>query len=194
MNRYVASLFIFIFILFLSPLSFARSSKKMTLGIMGMGNIQLVDTKTDLDPGPGGGVFFDYRFNQRFSITVDIWATTHDGTGRSDGDDSIQILGIPTMAIKLYFIDDESSRWDPYAGIGIGAYATTEGSVPNGSNGVGLGGRIDVGFDYHFSEILSAGFAGVFHSAGIITSLDGGATSSQAIIPFSLIARLGFHL
>lgn len=187
---------IFLMALFfvLSSAAEARPSKKMTLGIMGMGNIQLVDTKTDLDPGPGGGVFFDYRFNQRFSVTVDAWATTHDGTGRSDGDDSIQILGIPTMVIKLYFMDDDSSKWDPYAGLGIGAYATTEGSIPNGSNGVGLGGKLEVGFDYHFTELLSAGFGGTFHSAGIITSLDGGPTSSQAIIPFSLTARLGFHL
>jgi outer membrane protein W len=161
---------------------------------MAMGNIQLVETQTDLDPGPGGGVFFDYRFNQRFSLTVDMWATTHDGTGGSDGDDSIQILGIPNATIKMYFMDDETSKWDPYAGFGVGAYATTEGSRANGTNGVGLGARIDVGFDYHLTEVISIGFAGVFHSAGIINSLDGGTGSSEAIIPFSLIGKLGFRL
>ena len=98
---------IFLVILFLlaSSTSFARPAKDITLGLMGMGNIQLVETKTNLDPGPGGGVYFDYRFNQRFSMTVDMWATTHDGTGRSDDDNSIQILGIPTATIKLYLLD-----------------------------------------------------------------------------------------
>lgn len=177
-----------------SSLAEARPDKKITVGVMGLGNIQLVETHTNLDPGPGGGAFFDYRFNQRFSLTVDAWASTHDGTGGSEGDNNIVIMGIPTLTIKMYFLDDEASKWDPYAGLGIGAYAVTEGSVPNGSNGVGLGGRIDLGFDYHINQLLSAGFAGTFHSAGIISNLDGGSGSSQAIIPFTLAAKLGFHL
>jgi len=186
---------LFLFLsLFLCNTVYARPEKKMTVGFIGLGNIQLVDTRTNLDPGPGGGAFFDYRFNQRFSLTVDAWASTHDGTGGSDGDDNLVLMGIPNFTIKMYFMDDESSKWDPYAGIGIGVYALTEGSVPNGSNGVGLGGRVDVGCDYHFTQLISAGFAGSFHSAGIISNLDGGNNSSQAIIPFTLAGRLGFHL
>lgn len=171
----------------------ARSSHNRTIGVMGMGNIQLLNTIPQFDPGPGGGAYFDYRFNQRFSITLDAWATTHGGTGRSSGDDGIELLGIPTFTIKLYFMDSESSRWDPYAGIGIGAYASSEGDIENGTNGVGLGAQIDVGFDYHLSDILSLGFAGIFRSAGIITSLSNSGNNATALIPYSLVAKVGFH-
>ena len=58
-----------LFVLSLAHPAFARSSKNMTIGIMAMGNIQLIDTLPDIDPGPGGGVYFDYRFNQRFTGT-----------------------------------------------------------------------------------------------------------------------------
>ena len=125
----------------------ARSSKNLTIGILGMANIQLLDTIPELKMGPGGGIYFDYRFNQRFSIQIDAWATTHGGEGPSSGDGGIEFLGIPTFTIKLYFMDDETSRWDPYAGIGIGIFALSEGRVENGTNGVGLGGQIAVGFD-----------------------------------------------
>jgi len=171
----------------------ARSSKNLTIGLMGMGNIQLLNTIPEFDPGPGGGVYFDYRFNQRFSIQIDAWATTHDGTGPSRGDNGIELIGIPTFTIKVYFMDDETSRWDPYAGIGIGIFATSEGTIENGTNGLGLGGQIDVGFDYYLSDLFSLGFSGVFRSAGIITSLSNSGNNATAIIPFSLIGRLGFH-
>lgn len=177
------------------PAQADTSDKKITLGFMGMGNVQLVNSSTNIDPGPGGGVFFDYRFNHRFSMDVSVWATTHDGTGGSNGDNSIQILGIPTATIKLYLNDNENSPWDPYLGIGIGVYAMTEGSTPNGTNGVGMGGKIDIGCDYRLTDILSVGLDGVFNSAGIITGLEGGNGShSDAIIPYSLIAKIGFHL
>lgn len=172
----------------------ARSSKKLTIGLLAMGNIQLLETIPEFGPGPGGGVYFDYRFNQRFSIQIDAWATTHSGTGPSSGDGGIELLGIPTFTIKLYFMDDETSRWDPYAGIGIGVFALSEGSVENGTNGVGLGGQIEVGFDYYFSDLISAGFSGVFRSAGIIQSLSNSSgNNATAVIPFSLVGRLGFH-
>ncbi|MDO8518670.1 MAG: outer membrane beta-barrel protein [Deltaproteobacteria bacterium] len=180
--------------LFLFPqITQARPSKSRTLGIMGMGNIQLLNTAPQLDPGPGGGAFFDYRFNQRFSVTIDAWATTHDGDGPSEAEDSIQILGIPTFTIKLYLSDNESARFDPYAGIGIGAYATTEGSVANGTNGVGLGAHIDTGFDYHISEVISAGFSGIFRSTALITNLNSSGNNALALIPYSLVGRVGFH-
>lgn len=159
---------------------------------MGIGNIQLLNSIPQFDPGPGGGAYFDYRFNQRFSVTLDAWATTHKGDGPSAGDD-FEILGIPTFTIKLYLIDDEASRWDPYAGIGIGAYATTEGDIPNGTNGVGLGAQIDVGVDYHVSDVFSVGFSGIFRSAAIITSLAASGNNALALIPYSLVGRIGFH-
>lgn len=179
-------------LLFSAP-ALARSTKKMTAGIMALGNIQILSTMPNLDPGPGGGAFFDYRFNQRFSITIDAWATTHDGTSRSAGDNSIQILGIPTGTLKIYIMDDETSKWDPYVGVGIGAYATTEGSIANGTNGVGLGAQIETGVDYYFSDILSAGFAGVFRSTAIINSLSNSGTNASALLPYTLVAKAGFH-
>lgn len=172
----------------------ARSSKNMTIGILGMGNIQLLDTIPELEIGPGGGVYFDYRFNQRFSITIDAWATTHGGEGPSSADNGIEFMGIPTFTIKLYFMDDETSKWDPFAGLGIGVFALSEGTIENGTNGVGLGGQLEVGFDYYFSDVISAGFSGVFRSTGIINSLSNtGGSNATAIIPFSLVGRVGFH-
>lgn len=171
----------------------ARSSKNMSAGIMAMGNIQLVETVTDFAPGPGGGLYFDYRFNQRFSLTVDTWATTHDGTGRSRGDNGIILFGLPSTTLKFYVLDDENSRWDPYFGIGISVLALTEGSVGNGTSGLGLGGQIDVGFDYYLSDSFSVGFDGIFRSVGVINSLTSSATNTSAIIPFSLVAKGGYH-
>ncbi|OGQ06613.1 MAG: hypothetical protein A3G32_01830 [Deltaproteobacteria bacterium RIFCSPLOWO2_12_FULL_40_28] len=188
------TLIIFLTLLILMPwYAEARSAKNKTVGVYGMGNIQLLGTEPEYAPGPGGGAYFDYRFNHRFSLTVDAWVTTHNGDDSSNGDDDIVLLGIPTATLKLYFIDDESSKWDPYAGIGLGVFALTEGSTANGTNGVGLGAQIDVGFDYHFTDIIALGFSGIFRSAGIIHNLDGGNNSATAIIPFSLVARLGFH-
>lgn len=193
MRKHIFFLALIITVAGFSLQAIARSSKNLTIGLMGMGNIQLLDTIPEFDPGPGGGIYFDYRFNQRFSITIDAWCTTHSGSGPSAGDNGIEFLGIPTFTIKLYFMDDETSRWDPYAGLGIGVFATSEGSVENGTNGVGLGGQIEVGFDYYFSDLISAGFGGVFRSAGIITSLSNDNNNAIAIIPFTLMARLGFH-
>lgn len=187
-----SKLFLFLVLVLVATQAHARSSKNKTIGVMAMGNIQLVNSTPQLDPGPGGGVFFDYRFNQRFSVTVDAWATTQEGTGASSGEGSIELLGLPTFTIKLYFLDDESSKWDPYAGIGVGAYATTEGNIPNGTNGVGLGSQLEVGTDYHISDIFSLGFAGVFRSAALITSL-GQNNRAIAVIPYTLEGKVGFH-
>lgn len=181
----------FLFGVYSQPAS-ARSSKPRTLGIMGMGNIQLIDATPELDPGAGGGIYFDYRFNQRFSITTSAWVTDHDGAGGSDGDNGILLLGIPDVTIKLYFLSDESSNWDPYAGIGIGVYALTEGSRESGGNGVGIGAHVDLGVDYYASDVISLGFAGIFRSAAIITSISDNSNAS-AIIPFSLVGKIGFH-
>lgn len=189
MNRKI--IYLFLFLCLLSTNSFARSSHKLTVGAMAMGNIQLLDVNPEIDPGPGGGLYFDYRFNQRFSFTLDAWATIHDGTASSEGDGGIAILGIPTGTIKMYFSDDESGKWDPYAGLGIGAYAIT-GSDAGGANGLGLGAQIEIGCDYLISDAFSVGLAGVFRSAGIITGLSGNNTAT-AIIPFSLTAKAGYH-
>src|SRR3990167_5412501 len=104
MKKSFSFLLLFICFLATSPSVEARSSKNMTIGILAMGNFQLIDTQPEFDPGPGGGIYFDYRFNQRFSIQIDAWATNHSGNNNFDGD-SFEILGIPTFTIKLYFMD-----------------------------------------------------------------------------------------
>lgn len=180
-------------LLFFPPLTEARPAKNRTIGLLGIGNIQLLNSIPQLDPGPGGGAYFDYRFNQRFSITLDAWATTQNGNGPSSGEGDIELLGIPTFTIKLYLSNDESSRFDPFAGIGIGAYALTEGSISNGTSGVGLGAHIDVGFDYHFNDLITAGFSGIFRSTALITNLNSSGNNALAMIPFSLVTRVGFH-
>jgi len=188
----IRKLFILTAIIFLmSSAAQARSTHNITVGVMGMGNIQLLDVNPEIDPGPGGGMYFDYRFNQRFSLTLDAWATIHDGTATSNGDGGIAILGIPTATIKMYFLDDESGKWDPYAGLGVGAYAIT-GSDIGSANGLGLGAQLEVGCDYLISDGFSVGLAGVFRSAGIITGLSG-ANTATAIIPFSLVGKFGYH-
>ncbi len=180
---------LFLSFAFISFKSEARSTKNSTVGLLGLGNIQLLNTTPEIQIGPGGGMYFDYRFNQRFSLTVEAWASIHNGTGRSNGDNSIMLLGVPTATIKMYFMDDEASKWDPYAGLGIGVYAI---GGSNGSNGLGLGGQVALGFDYYFTDTFSTGFEGTFRSAGIITGTSG-TNNATAIIDYSLIAKFGYH-
>lgn len=184
------------FILFVglsfSNTSEARSTHNRTIGILGMGNVQLFDTDPEFQVGGGGGIYFDYRFNQRFSVTGDIWVTSHDGEGSASNDNGIEILGMPTTTLKLYLFDGES-KWDPYIGMGIGVYYMSEGGVENGTNGIGIGAHIDLGFDYYLNDTFSVGFSGIFRSAGIIRNLDGDSDSATALVPFTMMARGGYH-
>ncbi|MBX7149227.1 outer membrane beta-barrel protein [bacterium] len=168
--------------LLLSAPSWARSTKNKTIGVYALGNIQVLETAPGFDAGPGGGAFFDYRFNQRFSLTVEAWASTHD---TSSG--NMVIMALPAATIKLYFFDDESGKWDPYAGIGVGAYATS-----GAHNGVGLGGQIELGLDYYISDTLSTGLAGTFRSAAIIDDLGTG-NNAFGMLPYTVAGKVGFH-
>lgn len=188
------SLLLLIAVTLLSPLLAHAKSNDITLGIIGLENFQLIESKSDLKPGAGGGAFFDYRFNSRFSISVDALASSHNGTGRSKGDNSSVMINMPAIVIKVYFLDDDQSKWDPYAGMGIGFYSMSEGSINDNTGGAGLGARVDLGFDYHLTHVLSLGLASVFNSAGLVTTLHGGPNASEALMPFTIMARLGFHL
>jgi len=165
-----------------------------TISLIGMGNIMLIQTSPQLDPGPGGGVSFDYRFNNQFSLETTVLVTTHDGKGTSNDEGGIEFLGIPTLDLKYYVIG--GGTFDPYIGLGIGAYAISEGSKENGTNGVGMGAQISVGFDYYLSQSFSLGFAGTFRSIAIITSLDApgsGTSNATALLPYTLAGKIGFH-
>lgn len=175
---------------FMSSSALAREG--MTISIVGAGNILLVDTKPQLSPGPGGGVSFDYRFNDRFSLEAGVMITTHDGTGSSNGDNGVLLMSLPTVDFKYYVLTDEELAWDPYVGIGVGMYFATEGSQNDNSGGVGLGSQILVGFDYYFSQTISAGFEGVFRSIALITGGNSG-QNATAILPYTLMGKVGFH-
>lgn len=161
-----------------------------TLGLTVYGSVQLVDTLPVLDPGVGGGAWFDYRFNDRFSLSVEAFAITQDGDGRSQGEGDIQFLGLPTTTLKLYFLN-AGAKFDPYAGIGIGIYVLTEGAIPNNSFGMGLGAQFETGFDYLLSDSFVASFGGVYRSVGLLNGLSG-TSNATTYMPYTLFGRLGY--
>lgn len=161
-----------------------------TLGGTIYGSVQLVDTLPTLDPGIGGGVFFDNRFNDRFSIAIEAFAITQDGDGASGAENSIEFLGIPTATIKLYLLG-ATSKFDPYIGIGIGVYALTEGSIDNSSFGLGIGAQIETGLDYVLTDTLALSVGGVYRSVGLLNSLSGTANATT-YMPYTLFGRIGY--
>lgn len=187
----------FVFLTLLVPLcaapavSFASSSYNKTIGANVFGSISLVDTLPEVDLGIGGGAYFDYRLNQRYSLTLEAFAITQDGEGRSAGEGSIEFLGIPTVTFKIYLLAGDS-KFDPYAGIGVGFYFITEGTASNNTGGGGLGAQVEVGFDYYLSDRFSIGVGGTFRSIGIINSL-GGTANATTYMPYTLLGKLGYH-
>lgn len=172
-------------------LAYNSSSYNKTIGGMILGNIQLIDSAPNLDLGIGGGMYFDYRFNEKFSITLDAFFTTQDGDGANAAEGSIEFLGIPTSTFKLYLLGSEA-RWDPYFGIGVGFYALTEGDVNNATDGYGMGAQVEVGFDYYLTDNLALGTGGTFRTAGLINSLSGNGNAT-AYIPYTLFGRIGYR-
>lgn len=162
-----------------------------TVGLGPVGNIFVVDSSPELDPGVGGYVYFDYRWSPQFSTQFGILVTTEDGTGISRGDNGIEFLGIPTFDLKFYIFSAES-RWDPYGLIGIGFYAVTEGSNSNGTVAVGIGADIGLGCDFYISEKFSVGMSAVFRSIGLIDSI-GGDRNGTSLFPLSLMANVAYH-
>ena len=171
----------------------ARSSKPRTAGLMGLGQFQLIDSNVEFDFGLGGGAFFDYRFNQRFSTTIDVWMTHHNGSGTSNGDDGMNLWGIPTFTLKYYLMPNEDSKFDPYVGMGIGLFMLSEGDIDNDSGGIGIGAQAELGLDYYFNDTISAGFSTIFRSAGLITGADNDDDKSVAVIPMALVLKVGVH-
>jgi len=192
MKRLFALAFAFTTIL-LAGTATAQSTTagNFTVGLGPMGNIYVVDTNPELDPGIGGYVYFDYRWSPQFSTQVSVLVTTQDGTGISAGDGGIEFLGIPTFDLKFY-IFNTPSRWDPYGLIGMGVYATTEGSVDNGTWAVGIGANLGLGTDFYITERWSVGLAAIFRSIGLITSTSGN-NNGTALFPFSMMGNVAYH-
>ena len=193
MHSYRSTLFVFVFFLslFLSAPQSAKAVGNFSMGIGPVGNIFIVDAKTPLDPGPGGYLYFDYRWSPQFSTQVSVMVSTQDGAGSSNGDNGIEFLGIPTFDLKFFFLANDS-RWDPYALLGAGVYAISEGTRNNGTVEVGLGTNLGFGLDYYVSEQLSVGGAAIFRSIGLIDSTSG-SNNGTALFPFSMMANVAWH-
>ncbi len=174
-----------------SNVSAGNSGGNFSVGLGPVGNIFVVDSRPELDPGVGGYVFFDYRWSPQFSTQFGVMVTTEDGTGISDGDNGIEFLGIPTFDLKFYILK-EPSRWDPYALIGMGVYAVTEGTAKDGTTAVGIGANMGIGTDFYITESLSVGLAAIFRSIGLIDSTSG-PNNGTALFPFSLMGNIAYH-
>lgn len=186
-----------IVILTASILSFSNKSiastanGNYTIGLGPVGSIHVVDANPELGAGVGGHLFFDYRWSPQFSTQFGVTVTTQDGKGISDGDDGILFLGIPTFDLKFYVLS-EPSRWDPYALIGMGVYAISEGQRNNGTTAVGIGANLGIGLDYYITEKISTGVFAVYRSIGLIDSTSG-SNNGTALFPFSMGGTVAYH-
>ena len=155
-----------------------------------VGNIYVVDANTQLDPGIGGYIAFDYRFHPHWSAEVGVMVTLQDGTGISAGDKNTLLLGIPTFDLKYYFLGE--SRWDPYVLLGVGFYAITEGSNNNGSTAFGIGSNMGIGCDFYITERFSVGVTASFRPIAFIESI-GGNRNGNSLFPFSMYGNFAYH-
>lgn len=181
----VTSLFLF------NSANAGSAAGNYTVGVGPVGNIFVVDSGPELDPGIGGYVFFDYRWSPQFSTQFSFIVTTQDGTGASNGDNSILFFGVPSFDLKFYLLSGDS-RWDPYGFLGVGFYFLSEGSADNGSAAYGMGANVGLGVDYYLSEKFSLGLAAAFRSIGLIDSV-GGSHNGTAEFPLSLMANFAYH-
>ena len=192
MKRLIALAFVMTVMLAATGASAQTSAAgNFSVGLGPVGNVYVVDSNPDLDPGVGGYVYFDYRWSPQFSTQVSVIVTTQDGTGISAGDGGIEFLGIPTFDLKFYLFN-EPSRWDPYGLIGVGIFAVTEGSVNNGTWALGVGADLGLGTDFYITEKWSVGLQFVFRSIGLIDSTGGG-NNSTALFPFSMMGNVAYH-
>ncbi|HKY63838.1 MAG TPA: outer membrane beta-barrel protein [bacterium] len=175
----------------LTALAFSSQSQARegwSVGLQGMGNFFLTDSDPELKIGPGGGIAVDYRFNQRWSIEADLFVSFHDGTGISEGDDDMLLLGVPTVELKFYPRSQEATV-EPYVFAGLGIYVLTEGDIDNDSGGVGVGGNLGAGVDFYVIDRLSLGFAVKFRPIALIQ----GGNNSAALIDLGLVGNVVWH-
>lgn len=183
------------FILTLCLITFFVASKAeaqyYTFGLGPAGTIFVVDSNPELGLGVGGYLFFDYRWSPQLSTQVSILVTTQDGKGITGTENGIEMLGIPTFDIKYYFVSNVS-RWDPYAMVGVGFYAITEGTIPNGTPAFGVGANIGIGTDYYLNDKWSIGLTATFRSLGLIDSVHG-SNNGIAEFPVILMGNAAYH-
>ncbi len=167
-----------------------RTEARPTMAVSGFGggNFQLTDTFPDLDIGGGGGVAFDYRFNQHWAIATSLSVFSHDGEGASRGDDGMLLLSVPNIDLKFYFFGSEH-RIDPYATAGIGINVLTGGSRGDNSGGAGMGAQIGVGADFYLNNWFSLGILTQLHTVGLIRDN----SQSSALIFLRATGNFAFH-
>ncbi len=173
------------FFIFTSPV-FARHS--MALSAFGGGNFHLIDTFPDLDLGAGGGIAFEYRFNQHWGIQTSLGVFDHNGSGAQRGDNGILVLNVPSIDLKYYLLNDEK-RIDPFLRAGLGLTVITGGSISNNSGGAGMAAQIGVGSDFYLNDSFSLGVEVQFKTAGIIR----GNSQSSAMIFLPVLGNFTYH-
>lgn len=159
-----------------------------SVGLMALGNFFLTESQPDLKIGPGGGLLFDYRFNQHWSVETDLFFSLHSGKGTFTGDKNIYLIGAPTFELKFYPRSRENSL-DPYLLAGFGVYVLTEGTLDQNRGGVGVGGNFGMGVDFYLLERLSLGLAAKFRPIAVIQ----GNSQSTGLINFGMIGNLIWH-
>ncbi len=179
-------LFLAVSTLLCSSPSWARHT--IAVGGFGGGNFSLTDTTPDLDIGPGGGVSFEYRFNQRWGLQTSLSFFSHDGEGASRGDTGILVLNVPTVDLKFYMRKQEG-RVDPYLRAGLGVGVVTEGSRNNNSGGAGMTAQVGIGSDFYFNDWFSLGIDNQFRTFGIFR----GSSQSSALMFFTTVGNFTFH-
>ncbi len=179
------------FFLSTTAMAFDYMAFNKTVGGNLYGSFQMADTLPVVDFGFGGGIFFDYRFNERFSFMIESVLTFQDGKDRSNGEGSIVFYGVPAFTFKCY-VAGGKYRTDPYIGIGVGLYGLTEGSADNNTGGLGLGAQVELGGDYLLTDNFLVGTGATFRSVGIINNLSGN-SNATAYVPLTLFGRIGYR-
>lgn len=169
----------------------AEARQGFAVGVGPVGNIFLIDTLPIMDPGLGGHVFFQYRFQEQLAFETTFMMTTQDGNDTVSSEGGILFLGMPTVDIKYYFLKNDP-KFDPFVSTGLGLYWLTEGKLSNNTGGFGLGSQLGLGFDYYVTDTISVGFQGTFRPIALITNL-GTPSGSTAIFPYSLMGNVAFH-
>jgi hypothetical protein len=177
--------FISSLVIFTSPV-FARHS--MALSGFGGGNFQIVNTFPDLDLGAGGGIAFEYRFNQHWGLQTSLSVFDHNGSGAQKGDNGILVLNVPSIDLKYYLLGDEK-RIDPFLRAGLGLTVLTGGNVSNNSGGAGMAAQIGIGSDFYLNDAFSLGVEVQFKTAGIIR----GNSQSSAMIFLPVLGNFTYH-
>jgi len=166
----------------------AFSRHTMAISGFGGGNFQIANTFPNLDIGAGGGIAFDYRFNQRWGLQTSLSVFDHDGEGASAGDNGMLLLTLPSVDLKFYFLKEEH-RIDPFVSAGLGINVLTGGSRADNSGGAGMGAQIGLGSDFYITDRFSLGILTQFKTVGIIR----GGGQSSALIFIAALGNFSFH-